>query len=328
MKKILFIGLGSIGQRHLRNAQKIFKNYEFYALRKTNHNLIIKDAKLIKKKSIEKEFNLKKIFNKTADAIKLKPNIVFVCNPTSKHLDESIKFSKIGCHLFIEKPLGTSKVKLNKLVSFLKNKKLVSIVGYQNRFNPAIQYIKKSIKNRKYGRVISSKFNFLTYLPNHHKYENYKTSYVSQKKLGGGTALNLSHEIDLIYYFFGMPKKIINHNLNPKIIKTQTECDIYSTLIFKNNSIAQLNLSYSSFLDEHFIQIKFSKCILIFNFSSGKITIFGKNGVKEKNYKISRNKIFLEELKFFKKAISTKKLNHSLSVQKQIDVFNLINKIR
>ena len=49
MKKILFIGLGSIGQRHLRNAMKIFKNYEFYALRETNHNLIIKDAKLIKK---------------------------------------------------------------------------------------------------------------------------------------------------------------------------------------------------------------------------------------------------------------------------------------
>ena len=31
--KILFLGLGSIGQRHLQNAKKIFNDSEFFALR-------------------------------------------------------------------------------------------------------------------------------------------------------------------------------------------------------------------------------------------------------------------------------------------------------
>ena len=34
MKNFLFIGLGSIGQRHLRNLKKINKNFKFFAIRK------------------------------------------------------------------------------------------------------------------------------------------------------------------------------------------------------------------------------------------------------------------------------------------------------
>ena len=50
MKSILFIGLGSIGQRHLLNAKKKFKNSNFFSLRKTNHNYVIENVKLKKKK--------------------------------------------------------------------------------------------------------------------------------------------------------------------------------------------------------------------------------------------------------------------------------------
>ena len=91
MKKILFVGLGSIGQRHLTNAMLIFYDYEFYALRETNHIFIIKETKLIKKRSLQKEFKIKEVLKKTKDALNLKPNIVFVCNPTSKHLDTCIQ---------------------------------------------------------------------------------------------------------------------------------------------------------------------------------------------------------------------------------------------
>ena len=61
MKSVLFIGLGSIGQRHLQNAKRKFKNVNFFALRKTNHNNVIKSAKLKKKQDLKKFYSLKKI---------------------------------------------------------------------------------------------------------------------------------------------------------------------------------------------------------------------------------------------------------------------------
>ena len=71
-----------------------------------------------------------------------------------------------------------------------------------------------------------------------------------------------------------MPKKILTHKINPDIIKTETENDIYSSLFFKNNSLVQLTLSYSSFNEKRTIEIKFSKCLIIFDLLTGIMKIF------------------------------------------------------
>ena len=43
--KILFIGMGSIGQRHLQNIQSLYgKDVECFAMRSTSHNNHIKDG--------------------------------------------------------------------------------------------------------------------------------------------------------------------------------------------------------------------------------------------------------------------------------------------
>ena len=327
MKKILFVGLGSIGQRHLQNAKKIFLNYNFYALRETNHNNIIKNAKLIKKNSLKVTYNLKEVFYKLKDAIKLKPDIVFICNPTAKHLDTCISFAKIKSHLFVEKPVGDNLKKYNILKNLISKNKLITVVGYQTRFHPGIKFIKKIIDNKAYGKVISANFSFLTFLPNHHDYENYKKTYVSVKKLGGGTSLNLSHEIDLIYYFFGMPTKVNSYKINPKIINTETEEDVHSMLIFKDRSIVQLNLSYSSYIEQRFIEIKFKNSFLKFDLITGKIFIFDRNKKFHNTFLCPKNNLFNDELKYFKDLLNGKIRENPLSIEKHQNILKLIKKI-
>ena len=46
--------------------------------------------------------------------------------------------------------------------------------------------IKNIISKKKYGKIIKSGIHHCHYLPYHHKYENYKISYASRKKLNGG----------------------------------------------------------------------------------------------------------------------------------------------
>ena len=75
--KILIIGLGSIGQRHLFNLKKIFKKSSFYALRKIKKKIIIKETRIIKKTDPVKHFNIGKL-NSYKEAKKFKPNIVFI----------------------------------------------------------------------------------------------------------------------------------------------------------------------------------------------------------------------------------------------------------
>ena len=75
--KILFVGLGSIGQRHLVNAKKIFKGSEFYALRIKNKNLLIKNTKASKIKDLGKFYKIKIVKDYKA-ALKIKPNLTFI----------------------------------------------------------------------------------------------------------------------------------------------------------------------------------------------------------------------------------------------------------
>ena len=59
---ILFIGLGSIGQRHLRNLKKLLLNkVNFYAYRKTRHVPLLDNRGNKIKGEIEKKFNITKI---------------------------------------------------------------------------------------------------------------------------------------------------------------------------------------------------------------------------------------------------------------------------
>ena len=151
-------------------------------------------------------------------------------------MNDAIKFAKINSHLFIEKPLGRSQRLEKKLFKIINKKKLITMVGYQSRYHPLVIKLKKIIDQKRYGKIIYGNFNFLTYLPNFHKYEDYKLSYAAQKKLGGGVIDGLIHEIDLISYFFGLPIKYNSFKNNSKIIGINADETFNSLMRFKNQN--------------------------------------------------------------------------------------------
>ena len=106
---ILIIGLGSIGQRHLRNLKRIQPNSQIYALRKTHVTPLLNDKNIVIKGDIQKKYSLKYI--KNLDELNQKKIILdcaFICTPSSKHISDLIWLLKNDINCFIEKPLGSS----------------------------------------------------------------------------------------------------------------------------------------------------------------------------------------------------------------------------
>ena len=69
------------------------------------------------------------------------------------------------------------------------------------RFHPQSIKIFNIIKNKKsLGTIYNASINVNSYMPNWHKYENYKDLYASNKNLGGGVILTECHEIDLMNF--------------------------------------------------------------------------------------------------------------------------------
>ena len=149
--KALIIGFGSIGQRHYQNLNKIYKEKILInVLRKKGKKIIIKNNQIIKNKNFD-NFYKGKIFKDLRTALNIKPNIVLICNPSSYH-EKYIKLCiKKNIDFFVEKPALVSSKNIKFFNKEIKNKKLITMIGFQQRFNPIIEDIKKHNKKKYIG---------------------------------------------------------------------------------------------------------------------------------------------------------------------------------
>jgi len=202
---ILIIGLGSIGQRHLRNLKKIEPKAQFYALRKKYTTPLLNSKNKIIKGNIKNKYSLKYI-NNLEEIIKnrIKVDCAFVCTPTSHHVSQIIWLLKNDINCFVEKPLGSSLKNIKELEFLLKKKnKIITMIGFQLRFNPIIQYLENILKRKSpIGRVLTAHIHHGEHIKDFHPYEDYRISYAAKKNLGGGVILTQIHEIDYLLYLF------------------------------------------------------------------------------------------------------------------------------
>jgi len=207
--KFLFVGLGGIGQRHLRNLRKILgDDLDIIAYRERNLSQVINNTLSVEEGLNVEEYYGVKIFDSIEKALDEKPIAAFICNPTSKHLKVASIAAEYGCHLFIEKALSDTLDGIEDLFKIVEKNKLTCMVGYQMRFHPCLYNLKKIIDNNELGRIISVSCEVGEYMPGWHKYEDYRNLYAARKDLGGGVVISQIHEFDYIYWLFGFPSKI------------------------------------------------------------------------------------------------------------------------
>jgi len=207
--KILVAGLGSIGQRHVRNLRTVMgKTVEILAFRSRSQSPVLNaDMTVRADMTVEQAYNIRS-FVDLDEALAEKPDAVFVTNPNSLHLSVAMAAANAGCHLFIEKPLSHSLEGMTDLMEVVERKKLVAFVAYQFRFHPGLRYVKASLIERRLGRVVAAHIVNGEYLPDWHPYEDYRQSHAARQELGGGALRIQTHELDYALWLFGMPANV------------------------------------------------------------------------------------------------------------------------
>ena len=297
MTKILVVGYGSIGKRHVKNI-----------LNHSRHEIIIytkrRDLDSLKQKRI-------KIFDTIQKCLSEKPKIGFITNETAYHIPIAKQLAKLGMDLFIEKPLSNSIKDIKNLQKIVKQKKLVTQMGYNLRFHKSIIQLKKLIKQNKIGRVISIQAENGSYFPDWHPYEDYKTSYAGKKKLGGGIVLTQIHDIDYLFWLFGIPKSIFSFMGKFSDLKISAEDYCASIIQFKKHITAELHLDFFQGPEFRCCKIKGTNGVLIWNSLDNQIKFYNN---KKKKWEIifqlnkfDRNQMYVDEIKHFFKCVQNRK---------------------
>jgi predicted dehydrogenase len=207
--RFLIAGLGGIGQRHVRNLRTLVgPEADILAYRVRQDSPALTDSLGVELgTSVEEKYGLR-VFTDLDAALGEGPDAVLVSNPSSLHLSIALRAARAGCALFIEKPLSNTKQGTRELIELVEAKHLVGLVGYQMRFHPCLQRVQGLLVAGAIGRVVSVRIEVGEYLPGWHTYEDYRHMYASRADLGGGVILSQIHELDYVYWLFGMPTRV------------------------------------------------------------------------------------------------------------------------
>jgi UDP-N-acetylglucosamine 3-dehydrogenase len=92
-----------------------------------------------------------------------------ICTPTKTHSVVAKKIMERGINVFVEKPLSFSSRECEEMVEISQKKKLILTSGYVERFNPAVQDVKRLIDSKRYGDLLMMEFHRENRMPLHVK---------------------------------------------------------------------------------------------------------------------------------------------------------------
>lgn len=302
--KIVFFGLGSIGQRHAKILLGYY-HHQLYAFRSGVGNA-------------HNDLGIREL-NSWDEVEKLKPDIVFITNPTSLHIEIATRCAKLGCRLFIEKPIDKDIKGLDKLVELVKKNHLVTYVAYCMRFHPVIEQLKKYINKRRilYIRAVCTSF-YPLWRPG----RDYLKTYSANSAMGGGVILDLSHEIDYVSYLAGPVNKLSgNFSKRSKVtVDAEDWADIH---VSTKLGPANIHINFFSQLRQRYIQIDFEDLTVIGDIFNAEIREY-KNETLYKSLKLDYDKgqEYKEQIKYFFDNINNPKMMNNLE-----EAANLFKKI-
>lgn len=266
---ILVVGAGSIGERHISVLQALgFKN--IVVLRSRNLPLrTVDSAKLV----IVTSFQEAAIHN---------PWAAIICTPTSLHEEQTLEALHIGCHVLVEKPLAHTVSGLSGIKQVARTTGRLVKAAYMLPFHPLMERVGHINERAELGRLVSMFTFWGEYLPDWHPWEDYRQSYAALPELGGGAALTLSHDIDLVMNLAEKPidkwQRMENHNSGLGI---RVETGAFINIAFQGGVTAHCHLSMHERVPRRFYRFSFEEGSLEIDYLQSKMQVLTPGGVQE-----------------------------------------------
>lgn len=312
--KILMVGLGGIGQRHARNFRTILgDSLDLLAYRVRGLNQVVTpQLELDHSKTVEQALGVR-TFGDLDAALAESPEAAIICNPSSRHVPIATACARAGCDLLIEKPVSDSLDGLTELKDALAANGRIAYVAYQLRFHPCIKAARELLLSGVIGRLLSVRATVGEYMPNFHRYEDYRQGYAARADLGGGVVLTQIHEFDYLYSLFGLPKRLFalgGHWSELEIDVEDTASILMECVIDGRPLPVHLHQDYLQSPPSRQCEIIGERGKIVIDFPTLSVTAHDRPGGSQtvKSFAgFDRNQMFIEEARHFLECIADRK---------------------
>ncbi len=197
MKRILIIGGGSIGERHLRC---------FLGTGRAEVGLCDVNEKL--RTDVAQRYNVEHTYSSLSDALDAKFDAAVICTPANLHISMAIDIARRNMGIMIEKPLSISLDRIDELKAAIESKQLAVSVAYVLRHHPALRAVKQRINSGEFGRPVQVVFTGGQHFPFYRP--AYRETYYTRHATGGGAIQDaLTHIVNAAEWIVGPVTRLV-----------------------------------------------------------------------------------------------------------------------
>jgi len=133
-------------------------------------------------------------------------DIVHVCTPNDSHADIAIAALEAGKHVMCEKPMAKTAADAARMVEAAKRTGKKLTIGYNNRFRPDSQHLKKLCEDGEFGDIYYAKAHAIR-----RRAVPTWGVFLDEEKQGGGPLIDIgTHALDLTLWMM--------NNYKPKVV--------------------------------------------------------------------------------------------------------------
>ena len=299
--KVLVVGGGSIGARHLANLHAL----SAHAL--GTHVLAVAECRAERLNMLCEQTGAVG-FRDFQHALSWKPDVVVVATPTQCHLAQALEAARCGAHLFIEKPLSHALGGTADLCREVEQRKLVTMVACNMRFHPGPARVKALLDAGTIGSVLAGRIQTGSYLPRWRPQQNYHDSYSASPE-HGGAILDCIHELDLALWYFG-PARLAGAVRRPaKTIGLDTDGLAELLLEHESGPVCSVHLNFVQRDYRRSCQIIGQEGTIYWDFGARTVRVYGADGELQESFPEPAawqiNHMYQDELEHFLQAVQT-----------------------
>ncbi len=286
--KILVVGCGSIGARHIRNLRTLGIT-----------DIGVVDSLAARAQEVARTLGVQQ-YRQMDEGLAGKPDSVLVCTPPHAHIPIARQAVSGGCHVFIEKPLSDTLEGVDELLTDAACRGRIIYVGYNLRFQGGRSGLKQRLDGAVIGRPMNIRAEFGQYLPDWRPAQDYRQSYTARAAMGGGIILDASHELDYVRWLGGEVESVLCATGKLSALEMDAEDMAEITLCIKGNIIAQVHLDCLQRIYVRTCKVVGEKGTLIWDLKQGvRHYVAATARWQDEQIAPDLNDMYVEEMKHF-----------------------------
>ena len=257
-RRIVIVGLGSIGRRHGRllnersdlSVESVEPNSESLAL-------------------ATKEVGDLPSHTSLHEALKTRPDMVLIATPHSMHAEQAISALQAGSHVFCEKPMSDNLADAIRMKEAAERSDKLLNIGFNLHFHPGLVLLKETIDSGVLGTVLHAHVRIGSYITLVNSLSRYQA--VQQ----GALLLDYAHQPDILYWLLGKKPTALyacafqagdlELSSNPNVVVINCEYD--------GRLISSIHMNYAQMPQRHEYEIVGDKAWAVLDVEVGNMRV-------------------------------------------------------